>query len=148
MRLHTIALIALITASGGTATTPAADPPAVEPATEGGAGGDAAGGPDEAATAAEGEAATEAAAEGEGDAAALPDLAKLTEAQGKVHAMMAKADAEKALTEVLGAPSSTSDTEMVWMGKAGDGCKALKVQLMGDMTGGVSVEDAECPSGE
>ena len=145
MRLQTITLFALLTAcSGGTPAAPA-DPPKADPAAAGDAGGDA-GGPDEAAA---------NAAAGEADAApteeagsSLPSLAKLTEVQGKVHAMMAKADATKTLTEALGEPSSSTDTEMVWMAKDGDSCKALKVQLMGDMTGGVSVEAADCPSGE
>lgn len=142
MRLHLIVLFAALTACTGTPAP--ADAPPAEPATEGAAGGDAAGGPEEAAT-------TEAAPEVDaapGEGSALPGMAKLTEVQGKVHAMMAKADATKTLTEALGEPASSTDTEMTWIAQDGDSCKVLKVQLMGDMTGGVSVEDADCPSGE
>lgn len=86
----------------------------------------------------------------DGDDAAmdLPDAAKLEEAKGKVRAMMSKDDALKAVSEVLGEPTTNTDESLTWTGKDGDDCKALTVQLMADFTGNVTVEDADCPSGE
>lgn len=78
----------------------------------------------------------------------LPDAAKLEEAKGKVRAMMSKDDALKAVSEVLGEPTTNSDETLTWTGKDGDDCKALTVQLMADFTGNVTIEDADCPSGE
>jgi hypothetical protein len=148
MRLQFVTLFAVLTACSTTPPSTPADAPAVEPAEMGAGAGDAAGGPDAATTAATPPDAMPAGDEaGSAELVALPGLAKLTEAQGKVHAMMGKADAQKAVSGVLGDPSASTDTEMVWTAKDGDKCKQLKVQLMGDMTGGVTVADAPCPAG-
>lgn len=140
MRLLVLSLSLFVACS---TTPPAAETPPVPN-----------GAPDEPAAEAPAEATTEAAAEGEeagGEADAgmdLPDVAKLEEAKGLARAMMPKAALMEAVKPVLGEPTTMSDSEAVWMARAGDACKAMKVSLMGDMVGNVSIEDAPCPGGE
>ena len=79
-----------------------------------------------------------------GGGASGPSVADLEAAQGEVHGMQPVAEAEGKLTEKLGAPTAKSDTEWTWQAKDGEACKELKVTLMGDMVGGVSLGD--CPT--
>jgi hypothetical protein len=143
----TILSLGLFVACGTPAEPPATPPAATtepEAPVDHAADGDAAGG-----EAHDGEAHDGDAAGDEADAAAkLPDASLLDKAKGLARGMMPKDAMMSAVTPVLGDPASTSDTEAIWIARAGEGCKALKVTLMGDMVGNASVEDAECPKAD
>ena len=75
-----------------------------------------------------------------------PTVEKLEEAKDLVRAMQPKAEAMTALEGALGAPATSDDSGASWFAKDGERCKELKVQLMGDMVGTVTLKKADCPS--
>jgi hypothetical protein len=78
-----------------------------------------------------------------GGAALTPD--KLEAAQGKVHAMQPRDQALSALTPLLGEPTRTDEGSVSWFAPDGDGCRELRVGLMGDMVGNVELKKSACP---
>lgn len=84
--------------------------------------------------------------EAKAEGPALPDFAKLEEAAGKVqNAAMAPVVLAE-LAGIVGAPSSASATELVWIGSDGSACKALKVTLNPMGVAGHAIEDTACPA--
>jgi len=151
MRIPSILFLAFAAACTGTPAAPgSSDGEPAQPAAAD-AGGTAE--PSSDAASAATDAAADPAADPEGqadadaDASDLPSFEKLDEAKGKIHAMMAKEAALTAVSDLLGEPAAASETELMWKGREGDACKALKVQLMGDFTGNVTVDKTDCAAG-
>jgi nicotinamide mononucleotide (NMN) deamidase PncC len=74
-----------------------------------------------------------------------PTVASLEQAKEKVHAMQPKADALAAVEGIAGPPTTQDDAGMSWFAKEGDSCRELRVQIMGDAVGNVTLKKSDCP---
>lgn len=70
---------------------------------------------------------------------------KLQAAQDKVHAMQPREQAIATLKPLLGDPTRTDEAGMSWFAPDGDGCRELRVGLMGEMVGNVELKKSPCP---